>query len=130
MLFATPRGVTRIRSADYKAMHADLAKPKHNKYGARKTVVDGITFSSAKEAAEYGKLKLAERAGEISGLELQPKYDLVVNGVKVGRYKPDFRFTEKGQIVVVEVKGYAARDYPLRKKMFKALFPNVQHREV
>lgn len=39
------------------------------KYHNRKTVIDGITFDSAKEARRYMELKLLERAGEISNLQ-------------------------------------------------------------
>jgi len=35
----------------------------YNKYGAKKTVVDNITFDSKKEAARYQELKLLEKAG-------------------------------------------------------------------
>lgn len=107
-----------------------------SKYGAIKMVVDGITFASRKEAKRYSELKLLERAGEISGLTLQPKYTLVVNGVKVGTYTPDFLYHEHAKknysaskLVVEECKGFIVRDYPLRKKVFKALNPDIEHRE-
>jgi len=37
--------------------------PKKHKYNARKTVVDGITFDSKREAEYYCELKLRVRAG-------------------------------------------------------------------
>ena len=49
------------------------------KYRNIKTVVDGITFDSAKEARRYGELKLLEKSGRISGLEVQPAFRIVVN---------------------------------------------------
>lgn len=48
-----------------------------SKYHARKTVVDGIEFDSAKEAARYRQLKALQAAGKISGLELQKRYELI-----------------------------------------------------
>ena len=36
-----------------------------NKYRAKKTVVDGIEFDSAREARRFTKLRDMERAGEI-----------------------------------------------------------------
>lgn len=108
-----------------------------SKYGAIKTLVDGVTFASKKEANRYSELKLLERAGEISGLTLQPKYTLVVNGIKVGTYTPDFLYHEHAKknysaskLVVEEIKGFVVRDYPLRKRLFRALNPNIDHREL
>lgn len=40
---------------------------KLNKYGARKVVVDGVTFDSSKEYIRWRELQLLERGGEISG---------------------------------------------------------------
>ena len=44
------------------------------KYRSKRTVVDGITFDSKKEANRYCELKLLEKSGEIKNLELQKKY--------------------------------------------------------
>lgn len=48
-----------------------------SKYGARKTVVDGITFDSKREAERYSELKLLERAGKIEGLRRQVSFELL-----------------------------------------------------
>ena len=47
------------------------------KYGARKTVVDGIMFDSNKEAQRYRELKLLEKAGKIADLQLQVPFELI-----------------------------------------------------
>jgi hypothetical protein len=103
-----------------------------SKYRAVKTEVDGIVFSSKKEAKRYGELRLLQRAGRIEGLTCQPKYELVVNGKKVGRYTGDFSYFDRDvkKIVVEEIKGYVVRDYPLRAKLFRALNPDIEHREI
>lgn len=93
-----------------------------NKYRAKRTEVNGHVFASKREAARYQDLLLLERAGEISGLELQPKYDLIVNGIKVGRFTGDFRYLEKNELVVEDSKGYKVRDYPIRKKLMLACY--------
>lgn len=93
-----------------------------NKYGAVKTVVDGIKFDSKAEARRYKNLKLLERAGEITNLELQPRYDLIVNGVKCGFYKADFRYLENGKLVVEDVKGMKTPVYNLKKKLIKVIY--------
>ena len=53
------------------------------KYKNVKTTVDGIAFDSQKEARRYADLKLMHRAGAITDLTLQPKFDIVINGQKV-----------------------------------------------
>jgi len=47
---------------------------KTSKYRAVKTVVNGITFDSKKEAAYYNTLLLLKRAGEITKIDLQPEF--------------------------------------------------------
>jgi len=108
-----------------------------NKYRAIKTVVDGITFASKKEAKRYTELRLLEKAGLITDLQLQPAFELHVNGHKVGRYTPDFQYIElkkanysaPSKVIVEDSKGYVVRDYPLRKRLFCALYPDIEHRE-
>lgn len=99
-------------------------KPKKNKYNAKKTEVDGITFDSAKEARKYAELRLLQRAGEVTEIELQPKFTLLpgfrYRGKKIQgvTYTADFLVTYKdGSRQIVETKGYKTRDYILRKKL-------------
>lgn len=100
---------------------------KKSKYKAVQTVVDGIKFSSKKEAKRWGELRLLEQAGVIKQLERQVTYNLVVNGLKICAYRCDyryFRWAEKDW-VVEDVKGMrhgAAYDmFKLKKKLMKAL---------
>ena len=95
------------------------------KYGAIKTVVDGITFASKKEAKRYTELKLLEREGEISRLELQPRYDITINGVKVCTYVGDFRYFTKAKQVLEDCKGFKTPLYRLKAKLVRALY-NVE----
>lgn len=96
--------------------------PKMSKYKAKKCIIDGIKFDSMKEGRRYSQLKILEKAGQIQNLELQPKYDLMVNGSKVGFYKADFRYTENGKQVVEDVKGMKTPIYNLKKKLIKAIY--------
>ena len=98
---------------------------KRNKFNAIKTVVDGITFDSKKEAARYVELKLLEKSGQISHLELQPQFNCVVNGKKICSYRADFAyFTEKTHIVE-DVKGFVTPFFRLKKRLVEAVFPGV-----
>ena len=93
-----------------------------NKYRAIKTIVDDITFDSKKEARRYVQLKLLVKAGVVTKLELQPRYDLIINTVKCGFYKADFRYFENGKEVVEVVKGMKTSVYNLKKKLIKAIY--------
>lgn len=98
-------------------------EPKRSKYGAVKTEVDGMTFASKKEARRYLELKALQEAGKIKGLELQPEYSLnAEGGIKVGRYRADFRYVEDGRVVVEDAKGYKTRDYAMRKRHMLAQY--------
>lgn len=103
-----------------------------SKYKSVKTVVDGITFDSKREAARYQELKLLERGGLISKLELQPKFPLIVGGKKVCTYIGDFRYLENGHDVVEDVKSEPTKTsvYRLKRKLLMALAPQIWHREV
>lgn len=94
---------------------------KRNKYGAIKTVVDGITFDSKGEAGRYAKLKLSEKAGIISYLELQPTYDITINNHKVCKVKLDFRYQQEGQTIVEDFKGMDTSISKLKRKLVKAV---------
>lgn len=108
-----------------------------SKYRAVRTEVDGIKFPSGREAKRYKELKLLERAGQISNLELQPKYPITINGAPViirskgypnGRkasYKADFRYIDKnGKSVVEDSKSIATRTEAdvLRRAIVEAIY--------
>lgn len=95
-----------------------------NKYRARRTVVNGITFDSIAESRRYSELLLMLAAGDILDLELQPSFDLVVNDRKVGVYRADFRYVRAvtGEIVVEDVKGVRTPVYRLKSKLVSALY--------
>ncbi len=95
-----------------------------SKYNAKKTKVDGITFDSQKEAHRYRELKLLERAGEISFLELQKVYELQPsfkhNGktIRAIKYVADFYYVDKdGKIHIEDTKGVKTKEYLIKKKM-------------
>lgn len=100
-------------------------KKRGNKYGAKRTVVDGISFDSKREAEVYCDLKLLEREGRISGFERQRKFNLIVNGEIIGAYKADFAFIDHdqdGRLRVVDVKGVVSREFSRTQKHVKALY--------
>ena len=94
-----------------------------NKFGAIKSQsFDGLTFHSRKEARRYTELKFMQQSKNISDLELQPKFELIVNGVKIGTYIGDFRYIENGETIIEDVKGMRTPYYVLKRKLMLALY--------
>ncbi|MBQ6570642.1 MAG: DUF1064 domain-containing protein [Clostridia bacterium] len=94
------------------------------KYHNKKTVLDGITFDSKKEAERYAELRLLERAGEIRNLRRQVRFQLVpkqYDGKKcVERevtYIADFVYGQDGKTVVEDTKGVKTKDYIIKRKL-------------
>ena len=63
------------------------------------------------------------RSGDIDSLQLQPRYDFAVNGVKLGFYKADFAYldTATEKLIIEDVKGVKTSVYRLKKKLMKAI---------
>ena len=101
------------------------------KYRNVPTVVDGIRFSSKKEANRDADLHLLQRARKISGLTRQPRFDLCVNGVKICRYVADWGYVEhttdgKSVHVVEDAKGVQTPSFKIKFALAKALWPKTR----
>ncbi len=117
----TERTVHRLTAAEYRSH----AKPKKRaKYRNVAVTVDGIRFASKREAAYYGQLKQREKVGEVSAIALQRRFDLIVNGEKIGRYTADFAFWDHvaDRFRVIDVKGVETREFKRARKLIKALY--------
>jgi hypothetical protein len=109
-----------------------------NKYNAKRTEVDGIKFDSKAEAGRYVELKMLQKAGEISGLTLQPAFILQEpfkhpqHGSQRGIfYRADFKYVNKEGLEVVEdVKGVLTDVYKIKKKLFLMQYPHYLFYEV
>jgi hypothetical protein len=89
-----------------RALQRQRAAPAGNKFRAQPVTLDGHRFASKAERDCYARLKLRVLAREIADLEIHPRFDLLVNGTRIGRYTADFRFIERatGQVRVIDVK--------------------------
>lgn len=101
---------------------------KHN--NAKPVIIDGIRFPSKAEGARYVELKLLQESGAISELRRQPPYQITVNGEKICKYIADFEYKENGKWVVEDVKGRRLDVYILKAKLFRALYPEYDFREI
>ena len=101
-------------------------KAYQSKYRAQKTVVDGITFDSKKEAERYIQLKYLEKQGAIRGLQRQVKFVLIPKQVdkrtkktleRELSYYADFVYYMHGEKIVEDVKGVKTDVYKLKRKL-------------
>lgn len=126
--------MARVRKTDLPAdllaqIDQSAAKPRReSKYNARRVTIQGHTFHSKKEARRFLELQELEKQGVIADLKLQVRYKLVVNGVHICDYIPDFEYTEQGKTVTEDVKGRRTREYILKRKLMKAVH-NITIRE-
>ena len=131
---------------------------RQRKYGNRKTTIGGKEFDSKKEARRYQELQLLQRSGQIQNLQTQVKYVLIPaqreasfevykSGPNKGRRKPgkvvehecsyvaDFVYTQDGETVVEDVKGYrdpssaAYAKFVIKRKLMLERY-GIQIREV
>lgn len=108
--------------------------PKRNKHGNVHTWVDGIRFHSGIEARHYQSLKIAEGAGLISELRLQPRYELQAkftdsSGIRYRavHYVGDFEFLRKdGKRICADSKGIEAAGFRVKFKLAIKKYPEIQ----
>lgn len=106
------------------------------KYGNHKVKRDGMVFDSKREADRWKELKLLEKAGHISDLRRQVKYELIPtqysdweytkNGKKKvvereASYIADFTYHDNvlGTDVVEDAKGMRTQEYILKRKLMR-----------
>jgi hypothetical protein len=107
---------------------ATVNTPKPSKYRNVKTVADGQTFDSRREADYWLLLKSREQLGEIQNLRRQVRFELccptdVPNmSAVVSHYVADFVYetynivTDKNIMHVVDAKGHRTKEYQRSKK--------------
>ena len=97
---------------------------------------DGITHASKREATRWTELKLLEKAGKISNLKRQVKYELIpaqyekcLEIDQKGKFKrilierecayiADFEYLDQhGNKVVEDTKGVRTKDYIIKRKL-------------
>lgn len=82
-------------------------------------------FDSRKEARRYEELRMLEKAGKITDLKKQVKFQLVphqkgADGKVIERavnYIADFTYVQDGKYVVEDTKGYKLPEYIIKRKL-------------
>lgn len=128
-----------IRNSYCKVARGDAPKAKGQpRVNSRKIKFDGIIFDSKAEFEVYREYNFDP---DIEILEIHPKFILQEGFKRNGKnhraieYTADFLIKEGGQKIVVEIKSLGtlkanAKSYPMRRKMFLKLFPNLRFREI
>ncbi len=109
-----------------------------SKYRNVRCVFAGVRFDSKREAARYAELVTLERAGRISGLERQVRFEVCprvpgLKGSRVRYYVADFVYVEDGVKVIEDVKSRITKKnpvYTLKKQLVQVRFPDYEFREV
>ena len=102
-----------------------------NKYKNKKITINRYVFDSIAEGKRYKELVLLEKTGQISELELQPKFLLQDSFKKNGKtyrkieYIADFKYKENGQTIIEDVKGIQTDVFKIKHKMFEKTYPNL-----
>lgn len=124
-----PRRAAAADGSPFTSAAAPSQKAWKNKYRAQPVVTDEGRFASKKEYADWCQLKLREKAGLITHLQRQVKFDLSVNAQLVTTFIADAVFFENGKRVVVDSKGVQTPVYRLKKKLMRALL-NIEVQEI
>lgn len=94
--------------------------PRSSKYGNKKTVINGLTFDSKKEANYYLYLLSEQQADRVTMFLRQVPIELTA-GVK---YIVDFVvFRADGSVEWIDVKGMRTDMYKLKKRQVEELYP-------
>jgi hypothetical protein len=101
-----------------------------SKYHNTKTIYDGQSFRSKKEAARYRDLCLEQKSGLIAGLTREVPF-VLAPGVRIGeerkipdlRYIADFVYSdvETGNIIVEDCKGMKTAVYKIKRHLMKTV---------
>jgi len=116
------------------------AKASRSKYRNIPTVVGGVRFASKAEAKRDGELQILKHAGHVRNIERQPRFPLIVGGVKICTYVGDWQYEElspPGQRtaiyatpvkVVEDRKGALTPAFKIKWALAKALHPEIEWR--
>lgn len=100
---------------------------RRNKYGNKKTTLDGYTFDSKKEAMYYLNLKQLKQKGTVLAFDIQPTFKFPMGF----SYRADFKIIwANGKSEIIDVKGMKTAIYKLKLKCLKYFYPDINFREV
>lgn len=115
-----------MTAAEFRDFLAKKEAGKTSKYKAIPTeTADGQKFKSTLEADYYKRCWTLQQIGEVTQIEREVRYELVVNGVFIAAYHMDFRVTYKdGRVEHVDCKSEPTITalYKVKRALMKALY--------
>lgn len=108
---------------DVVAYLSQIKKLNKPKFRNKRCVHDGMNFDSMKERNRWIYLCHLVIAKEISLLQRQVVFPIVINGIPVCKYYADFTYKRDGQYIVEDSKSPVTRKdptYRLKKKLLHA----------
>lgn len=103
---------------------------KANKYGAKKTEIDGVRYDSKHEAKDGQRLQKLASMGIISNLQRQVKFVLQEGyrnnqgkAIRPISYVADFVYERDGKKYVQDSKGVRTEVYKIKRKLFEYKYP-------
>ena len=105
---------------------------KRSKYGNQKTVYNGMTFDSKREAAFCAELDMLKRASnkaeKVISYECQVPFQIIHFEKKICKYIADFvvKYAD-GSEKIIDVKGVRTDVFKLKKKLVEAQFGVIIH---
>ena len=112
----------------------------YQKFGNKPTVVNGIKFQSKLESDRFQQLLWLEKAEEITGLVLQPEFQ-ILKGYRVAStgekvrsrfYIADFMYfdTRLNKWIVEDTKGMETSEFRLKWDVVRSEYPEYEFRKV
>lgn len=93
-----------------------------SKYKNKRVKTQSGWFDSKGELARWQVLLAAEKDGDITGLERQVEFPIIVKEKLIARYKADFVYYRKGERIVEDFKGVITKEFRLKQKLIEALY--------
>lgn len=90
--------------------------------------VNGHYHPSKLEAGYCNQLTMLKKNGDIKDFEGQKRFDFIVNDQKICSHLVDFYVQDvTGEWSVHECKGYEHPVWNIKRKLFEALFPEIEY---
>jgi hypothetical protein len=125
--------LAKLRKKKSKNKYGVSSKNERTWFGDFDGVKQNIVFDSKKEMRRFCELRLLQRTGRITDLVLQKRFLLLdkLNDERAIHYRADFVYKNKnGENICEDVKGFRTTEYILKRKMFKAKYPDIIFIEV
>lgn len=112
----------RVSAEEFRqALSKSAPKKRNGKFNAIKVNAPEGRFDSKMEYERFLVLRLLERAGEITDLQRQIRYDLQAGGIHISTYVADFVYKKSGETVVEDAKGFRTSEYLQKRRLMKEI---------